>query len=155
MAVNNYGAVLVLRRLRASAVAVSHAHCERDRDPRELGYCQPISIPLCTDVQYNFAIMPTLLGHTTQEDAAAEWRHFEPCWRPGCSADLKLFLCSVYAPVCTGLEEAIPPCRSLCEGARRGCEANITAVGFRLPERIRCETFPVGGLCLQGTGFTV
>ncbi|XP_061697565.1 frizzled-7-like [Syngnathoides biaculeatus] len=145
------GCLLVLS---LGGLPFSHARRQGDRDRRELGSCQPIKIPLCTGVKYNLTISPTLLGHTTQEEAAADLRHFDPLLEARCSADLVFFLCSVYAPVCTVLEEAIPPCRSLCEDARRGCEGNITATGFRWPERIRCETFPVGGLCLLGTGRT-
>ncbi|XP_042371866.1 frizzled-7-A-like, partial [Plectropomus leopardus] len=55
------------------------------------------------------------------------------------------FLCSMYAPVCTVLEQAIPPCRSLCERARQGCEALMNKFGFQWPERLRCENFPVHG----------
>lgn len=32
--------------------------------------CEPITIPLCTDLPYNMTIMPNLIGHTRQEDAA-------------------------------------------------------------------------------------
>ncbi|XP_077392725.1 frizzled-7-like [Festucalex cinctus] len=118
----------------------------------KLDFCQPISVPLCADIPYNKTIMPNLLGHTAQADAAAAMRRFEPLLQAGCSADLKFFLCSVYVPVCTVLEEPIPPCQPLCEHARRGCEANITAIGFEWPEKIRCEKFPVGGLCVGNVG---
>ncbi|KAM9342914.1 frizzled-7-like [Pholidichthys leucotaenia] len=111
----------------------------------EHGFCQPISIPLCTDIAYNQTIMPNLLGHTNQEDAGLEVHQFYPLVKVQCSADLKFFLCSMYAPVCTVLEQAIPPCRSLCERARQGCEALMNKFGFQWPERLRCEGFPVHG----------
>ncbi len=107
----------------------------------EHGFCQPISIPLCTDIQYNQTIMPNLLGHTNQEDAGLEVHQFYPLVKVQCSQDLKFFLCSMYAPVCTVLEQAIPPCRSLCERARQGCEALMNKFGFQWPERLRCENF--------------
>ncbi|NXQ61831.1 FZD1 protein, partial [Anthoscopus minutus] len=78
------------------------------------GYCQPISIPLCTDIAYNQTIMPNLLGHTNQEDAGLEVHH-------------------------------LPPCRSLCERARQGCEALMNKFGFQWPDTLRCEKFPVHG----------
>ncbi|NXJ23750.1 FZD1 protein, partial [Dicrurus megarhynchus] len=109
------------------------------------GYCQPISIPLCTDIAYNQTIMPNLLGHTNQEDAGLEVHQFYPLVKVQCSPELKFFLCSMYAPVCTVLEQAIPPCRSLCERARQGCEALMNKFGFQWPERLRCENFPVHG----------
>uniref|UniRef100_A0A8B9T4A6 Frizzled-1 n=1 Tax=Anas platyrhynchos TaxID=8839 RepID=A0A8B9T4A6_ANAPL len=109
------------------------------------GYCQPISIPLCTDIAYNQTIMPNLLGHTNQEDAGLEVHQFYPLVKVQCSAELKFFLCSMYAPVCTVLEQALPPCRSLCERARQGCEALMNKFGFQWPDTLRCEKFPVHG----------
>ncbi|XP_032868482.1 frizzled-1 [Amblyraja radiata] len=109
------------------------------------GFCQPISIPLCTDIAYNQTIMPNLLGHTNQEDAGLEVHQFYPLVKVQCSPELKFFLCSMYAPVCTVLEQAIPPCRSLCERARQGCEALMNKFGFQWPESLRCENFPIHG----------
>ncbi|KAH0621651.1 hypothetical protein JD844_023183 [Phrynosoma platyrhinos] len=111
----------------------------------EHGFCQPISIPLCTDIAYNQTILPNLLGHTSQEDAGLEVHQFYPLVKVQCSPELRFFLCSMYAPVCTVLEQAIPPCRSLCERARQGCEALMNKFGFQWPERLRCEGFPVHG----------
>ncbi|XP_035261611.1 frizzled-2 [Anguilla rostrata] len=109
------------------------------------GFCQPISIPLCTDIAYNQTIMPNLVGHYNQEDAGLEVHQFYPLVKVQCSPDLKFFLCSMYAPVCTVLEKAIPPCRSICERAKQGCEALMNKFGFQWPERLRCENFPVLG----------
>nr|XP_057940064.1 frizzled-7-like [Doryrhamphus excisus] len=111
----------------------------------EHGFCQTISIPLCTDMAYNQTIMPNLLGHTNQEDAGLEVHQFYPLVKVQCSADLQFFLCSMYAPVCTVLDQAIPPCRTLCERARQGCEALMNKFGFQWPEKLRCENFPVHG----------
>ncbi|XP_055732675.1 frizzled-1-like [Salvelinus fontinalis] len=96
-------------------------HGHRGMSVPEHGFCQPISIPLCTDIAYNETIMPHLLGHTNQEDAGLEVYQFYPLVKVQCSPDLKFFLCSMYAPVCTALEQALPPCRShgageLCVG---------------------------------------
>uniref|UniRef100_A0A6I8NGW6 Frizzled-1 n=1 Tax=Ornithorhynchus anatinus TaxID=9258 RepID=A0A6I8NGW6_ORNAN len=127
----------------------------------EHGYCQPISIPLCADLAYNQTILPNLLGHTSQEDAGLEVHQFYPLVKVHCSPELRFFLCSMYAPVCTVLERALPPCRALCERARRGCEALMNKFGFQWPDALRCEQFPVHGageLCVgqnasaQGAG---
>ncbi|XP_029462136.1 frizzled-7 [Rhinatrema bivittatum] len=120
-------------------------HGEKGISVPDHGFCQPISIPLCTDIAYNQTIMPNLLGHTNQEDAGLEVHQFYPLVKVQCSAELRFFLCSMYAPVCTVLEQAIPPCRSLCERARHGCEALMNKFGFQWPERLRCENFPVQG----------
>ncbi|KAK7939942.1 hypothetical protein WMY93_003268 [Mugilogobius chulae] len=111
----------------------------------EHGFCQPISIPLCTDIAYNQTIMPNLVGHYNQEDAGLEVHQFYPLVKVQCSPELKFFLCSMYAPVCTVLEKAIPPCRSICERAKQGCEALMNKFGFQWPDRLRCENFPVLG----------
>lgn len=120
-------------------------HGEKGISVPDHGFCQPISIPLCTDIAYNQTIMPNLLGHTNQEDAGLEVHQFYPLVKVQCSPELKFFLCSMYAPVCTVLEQAIPPCRSICERARQGCEALMNKFGFQWPERLRCENFPRHG----------
>ncbi|XP_053142195.1 frizzled-7 isoform X2 [Hemicordylus capensis] len=120
-------------------------HGEKGISVPDHGFCQPISIPLCTDIAYNQTILPNLLGHTNQEDAGLEVHQFYPLVKVQCSPELRFFLCSMYAPVCTVLEQAIPPCRSLCERARQGCEALMNKFGFQWPERLRCENFPVHG----------
>ena len=33
------------------------------------GKCEPITIPLCANIEYNQTIVPNLLGHTKQEAA--------------------------------------------------------------------------------------
>lgn len=86
------------------------------------GKCEPITIPLCKDIQYNETIMPNLLNHQKQEEAGLEVHQFFPLVKVQCSPYLKFFLCAMYVPVCTVLDEAIPPCRSLCESAKSGCE---------------------------------
>nr|XP_020514998.1 frizzled-7-like [Labrus bergylta] len=111
----------------------------------EHGLCQPVSIPLCSELAYNLTILPTLLGHSSQEEAGLEVHQFFPLVKVACSAELRFFLCSLYAPVCTVLEQALPPCRALCERARCGCEALMNKFGFPWPERLRCENFPVHG----------
>ncbi|XP_037389680.1 frizzled-1 [Pygocentrus nattereri] len=126
-------------------VPVHGQYGERGLSVPEHGFCQPISIPLCADIQYNETIMPNLLGHTNQEDAGLEVHQFYPLVKVQCSAELRFFLCSVYAPVCTVLEKALPPCRALCQRARLGCEALMNKFGFQWPESLACESFPVHG----------
>ena len=50
-------------------------------------------------------------GHSKQEDAGMEAHAFFPLVKVECSPHLHIFLCTVYAPVCTILEEPLPPCR--------------------------------------------
>ena len=112
--------------------------------------CEIISIPLCKGIQYNKTIMPNLLGHASQDEAGMEVHQFFPLVKVECSADLQLFLCLMYAPVCTQLESPLPPCRSLCLSARDGCESLMNKFGFKWPEKLECSKFPVakkGVLC--------
>ncbi|KAH8261265.1 hypothetical protein KR044_006076 [Drosophila immigrans] len=112
--------------------------------------CEPITISICKNIPYNTTIMPNLIGHTKQEEAGLEVHQFAPLVKIGCSADLQLFLCSLYVPVCTILERPIPPCRSLCESARV-CENLMKTYNFNWPENLECSKFPVhgtGDLCV-------
>uniref|UniRef100_A0A182N383 FZ domain-containing protein n=1 Tax=Anopheles dirus TaxID=7168 RepID=A0A182N383_9DIPT len=113
--------------------------------------CEPISIPFCAGIQYNRTIMPNLMGHTKQEEAALEVHQYVPLVKIDCSPDLKFFLCLLYAPVCTILSYPIPPCRSLCVSAR-ACEDIMKTFDFQWPENLECSKFPVDGgkeLCVS------
>jgi len=66
-----------------------------------------------------------------------------------CSPYLKFFLCTIYAPVCTVLDEAIPPCQSLCLEVKSGCEALMNRFGFHWPDNLDCGKFPTHGLCVR------
>lgn len=95
-------------------------------------------------------IMPNLLGHTRQEDAGYEVYQFAPLVKVGCSPDLQFFLCLLYVPLCTILDDPIPPCRSLCESARV-CETTMKNFRLDWPENLECSKFPeygAGILCV-------
>ena len=106
--------------------------------------CEKIKIPMCQNTGYNLTYMPNMFNHDTQEEAALEVHQFWPLVEIKCSPDLKIFLCSVYAPKCElhAKENEFPPCRSLCESARNGCEPLMRQYGFSLPEGFRCKQFP-------------
>lgn len=106
------------------------------------GRCEPITINLCMNIPYNETIMPNLMNHQKQEDAGQEVHQYVPLVKMKCSPDLRFFLCTVYAPVCTIIEKAIPPCRSLCESARSGCEGLMNSFGFAWPEALDCSKMP-------------
>lgn len=106
------------------------------------GKCEPITIPLCKDLKYNETILPNNLNHVKQEDAGLEVHQFFPLVKVQCSPDLQLFLCAMYAPVCTILDKPLPPCQSLCQSARNGCELLMNKFGFKWPEPLNCDKFP-------------
>lgn len=107
------------------------------------GRCELITIQFCQHIMYNQTIFPNLLNHAKQEDAGPEVHQFTPLIKVNCSPDLKSFLCSVYAPVCTILDEPIPPCRHLCESARHNCDELMKHFGFSWPDNLQCSKFPI------------
>ncbi|XP_046994473.1 frizzled-5-like [Schistocerca americana] len=119
------------------------------------GRCEEIRIPMCRGVGYNLTSMPNELNHDSQEEAGLEVHQFYPLVEIRCSEDLRLFLCSVYTPICLEeYEQPLPPCRGLCERARAGCEPIMAQYGFPWPERMACERLPVAApasekLCLD------
>ena len=107
--------------------------------------CQKIKIPMCKNIGYNLTYTPNMFNHDTQEEAALEVHQFWPLVEIKCSPDLKVFLCLMYTPKCESHKVTtteFPPCRSLCERARKGCAPVMRQYGFRWPERFRCENFP-------------
>lgn len=112
--------------------------------------CSPLAIPLCQGLPYD----TTILNRGMQQNAVLELQLFYPLVKAACSDDLAFFLCSVYAPICTLSQTTIPPCRSLCSSARRGCEDVVRNFGFTWPEKLNCERFPEFGesLCVGDPG---
>nr|XP_046255514.1 uncharacterized protein LOC124064783 isoform X2 [Scatophagus argus] len=113
--------------------------------------CEPISVPLCKDLPYSETIMPNILGHKTQDDAGLSIQQFVSFVKVECSPHLKPFLCSVYTPECVSGKPR-PPCRTLCEQARSGCESLMNKSGFPWPESLRCEAFTTESCEHYGVG---
>lgn len=84
--------------------------------------CEPIKIEVCSGLGYNLTGMPNLGGNELQQEADYTLKTFAPLIQYGCSSQLKLFLCSVYVPMCTEkVPNPIGPCRNLCENVRSRC----------------------------------
>jgi hypothetical protein len=88
---------------------------------------------VCDGIYRNYFIFYSIIKFL----AALEVHQFIPLIKINCSPDLKLFLCSLYAPLCTILDFPIPPCRSLCESARN-CEKIMRTFDFMWPENLEC-----------------
>ncbi|TGZ64955.1 hypothetical protein CRM22_006114 [Opisthorchis felineus] len=118
--------------------------------------CIPIEIPLCKNIGYNWTYMPNAFHHETQEEAGLEVHQFYPLVEINCSEDLRLFLCSMYTPICVpNWPYRLTPCRSLCESARDGCMPVMGTYGFGWPERMNCDLLPEGSECVSRRNSTV
>lgn len=106
------------------------------------GRCEPIKIEFCKNMLYNETIFPNILNHTSQEEVGPVVRNFTQFIKANCSPDLKIFLCSVYAPICTVLDKPIKPCRHLCESAKRDCGNIMSQFDFPWPDNLDCAKFP-------------
>ncbi|KAJ0000551.1 hypothetical protein NQD34_012393 [Periophthalmus magnuspinnatus] len=110
-------------------------------DPTPPPQCEPISVPMCSDLPYTQTVLPNPLGLLTQQQISEELRkHFGALLTVECSPALKPFLCSVYTPECVQ-GRARPPCRTLCEEARFGCEPLLKKVGMSWPQSLTCEEY--------------
>lgn len=114
--------------------------------------CEEIKIPMCRNMPYNLTRLPNLLHHSTQENAQLAIDQFELLRWTKCSDQLEFFLCSMYAPICTVdfATEAVPPCRSVCEASRDGCEPLLRRFNIPWPESLECAHLPVydRGVCI-------
>lgn len=112
-----------------------------------LGKCQLLSIPLCKNVPYNMTVFPNFFRHKTQNEASLEVHRWWPLVERGCSPDVALFLCSLYAPLCTTLDTPPLPCRELCLRVQHGCSPALDYLYNvnNWPHTFNCERFPRGG----------
>ena len=117
--------------------------------------CEPIRIDMCKGLGYNVTGMPNLVGHQNQREAEMQFRTFTPLIQYGCSNQLRFFLCSVYAPMCTEkVFDPIGPCRPMCEKVKERCQPILHQFGFPWPAALNCSKFPVkndqNDMCMEG-----
>lgn len=136
--------IIVLQIVSCSVAA--HVH-------RGIDMCEPIEIPMCAGMPYNMTRMPNHLHHSTQENARLAIEPYGELVSQNCSADLLFFICAMFAPICTPhfQRDAIPPCRSVCERSRRGCEPVMNKYNFSWPEDLNCDRLPEydKGVCVS------
>ena len=56
-----------------------------------------------------------------------------------CSADMRMFLCALYAPVCTQYGRVSLPCRGLCRRSRSDCARLMEMFGLAWPDEMDCS----------------
>ncbi|XP_058234865.1 frizzled-3a isoform X2 [Hemibagrus wyckioides] len=104
--------------------------------------CEPITLRMCQGLSYNTTFMPNLLNHYDQQTAALAMEPFHPMVNLECSADMRPFLCALYAPVCTEYGRVTLPCRHLCQRAKSDCYKLMDIFGLSWPEEMSCNRFP-------------
>lgn len=124
-----------------TALRLDHIHWFQYGASTTGGICEPITIPMCGRLSYNMTISPNLLGHSSQREAVTKMSFFNSMVQTVCSADIRLFLCRVYAPQCVA-GEVQWPCRNFCERAKQGCEPIMNTFGVSWPTELQCDRFP-------------
>uniref|UniRef100_A0A8C6TVI6 Frizzled-3 n=1 Tax=Neogobius melanostomus TaxID=47308 RepID=A0A8C6TVI6_9GOBI len=104
--------------------------------------CEPITLRMCQSLPYNATFMPNILNHYDQQTAALAMEPFHPMVNLQCSPDLRMFLCALYAPVCTEYGRMTLPCRRLCLQAKSDCYKLMDMFGVSWPEEMDCNRFP-------------
>jgi Fz domain len=115
----------------------------------------PTNFTLCHGIQYQRMHLPNLLDHESIDEALEQSAAWMSLLRLHCHSDARLFLCSLFAPIC--LDEPagsqpmkIQPCQSLCQSVKAGCEERMQQYGFPWPEILRCSKFPLDNdLCIR------
>jgi hypothetical protein len=112
------------------------------------GKCEDMQtdmLNICTNIAYNQTYYPNVLKHQSQIEALRELTMYQPLIRINCSPQIKLFLCSLYAPPCIRnyTQSIVKPCRELCEQARSGCELIMKSFKYEWAEDLNCARFPL------------
>lgn len=107
----------------------------------------PSNLTLCRGIGYTQMRLPNLLDHDTVREVVQQASSWGPLLGIQCHPDTRLFLCSLFSPVC--LDRPIWPCRSLCNAVKTNCEGYMNKYGFPWPEMLRCDKFPFDNdLCI-------
>ncbi|NP_001191650.1 frizzled-related protein 2 [Aplysia californica] len=111
----------------------------------------PSNLTLCQGIGYETMRLPNLLDHDSLKEVTQQAGSWVPLTRIACHPDTKVFLCSLFSPVCLdSLDRLIYPCRSLCQNVRASCESRMTIHGFEWPAMLECEKFPLDNdMCIM------
>ncbi|KAM9414401.1 LOW QUALITY PROTEIN: atrial natriuretic peptide-converting enzyme [Pholidichthys leucotaenia] len=112
------------------------------------GHCEPITLELCLNLPYNLTSYPNYLGHQSQRESSVSWESslFPALVQTGCYRYLMFYGCTLLVPKCDPVTlQRVPPCRSLCRGAKQKCESVLGVVGLQWPDDSDCAQFPEEG----------
>lgn len=71
-------------------------------EPRSSSRCVPVpsGMALCQNIGYDTMRMPNLLGHESPAEAVQQSASWLPLLARECHPDARIFLCSLFAPIC-------------------------------------------------------
>ena len=102
------------------------------------GQCKPLRSSTCTGLHYSTTWVPNYFQHQTQDQATLEISKYNPIIQTNCSAELTLFLCSLYAPNCIPYAYNVP-CKELCSRVKKQCVPKMRELGIKWP--VSCSKF--------------
>ncbi|XP_060523314.1 frizzled-4-like [Cylas formicarius] len=113
--------------------------------------CERISAGLCQNLGYNSTMMPNFMGHDSQINADLGLRVYKSLLNHDCSKHIRLFVCSVFVPLCSEhVPGPIPACKGLCEKVKGDCSGPLEAMGHAWPPELNCSGFPEPPeMCMQ------
>lgn len=104
--------------------------------------CEPITVNLCKNMPYNYTKLPNSMNHGDQKEINKIMLDYDQLLQTRCSEYLQKFLCSLFVPICTELDNFILPCKDLCFDSKKKCEKHMKGVGYSWPDILDCEKFP-------------
>lgn len=124
-------------------------------DIRQTSSCVtiPKDLKLCYGVGYDKMVLPNLLKHDNMKEVFHQSQSFVPLMSMKCHPLVRIFLCSLYAPVClpdnSAVRGPIPPCKSLCQAVEKGCAPILQKFSFEWPAMLNCSQFANEDPCLS------
>ncbi|XP_076249896.1 frizzled-10-A-like [Rhynchophorus ferrugineus] len=113
--------------------------------------CEVVSSSLCRNLGYNSTLMRNSMYPNNQINADIMLRKYELLLNNKCSKYIRLFICSVFVPMCSEhVPGPIRPCKGLCEKAKDDCKESLTLLGIQWPQELDCLGLPEPpALCMQ------
>ncbi|KAF3837585.1 hypothetical protein F7725_005049, partial [Dissostichus mawsoni] len=144
-----------------SCISTSSCDPQNNNNNSNCTRCEAISLELCMNLPYNQTIFPNFLGHLSQRESSVSWESslFPALVQTGCHPFLMFYACTLLVPKCDPVTlQRVPPCRSLCRGAKEKCESVLGIVGLQWPEDSTALSFlrkeETSAVCCRRTEWT-
>lgn len=113
----------------------------------------PPDLKLCHGVGYDLMVLPNLLRHETLHEVKQQASSFVPLLSKNCHPHVRIFLCSLFSPVClprnSAVQGAIPPCQSLCRSVEADCAPVMRDYTFDWPSMLNCSQYTNEDPCVS------